>query len=172
MFAGNDTVMGSQYSDMIAGGYGNDMLDGYLGNDFLSGEDGNDTLIGGYGNDSLYGGAGNDSLNGGYGVDFLCGGTGNDTYVHNLNSGIDIINDNQTLTGAVGAGGGSDKLLFSGIRFDQIVAGRNANDLILTSIADKYTLTDCVVIQNYFLGGNYKIEIIGGYDVSYPVNFS
>ncbi|MEN9756579.1 MAG: hypothetical protein RL755_766 [Pseudomonadota bacterium] len=44
MFAGNDTVMGSQCSDMIAGGYGNDMLDGYLGNDFLSGEDGKDTV--------------------------------------------------------------------------------------------------------------------------------
>jgi Ca2+-binding RTX toxin-like protein len=171
MYGGNDTVIGSASNDIISGGYGNDSLSGNAGNDFLNGEDGNDTLLGGTGNDSLYGGAGNDSLNGQTGIDYLVGGAGNDTYVHNLNSGNDVINDNMTVTGAVGSGGGTDTVLFSGLRFAEIVAGRSGNNLILTSVYDSATLADAVLIENYFLGGNYKTEVIGGSDFSQPVNF-
>jgi len=171
MYGGNDTVIGSSFTDIISGGYGNDSLKGMAGNDFLNGEDGNDTLLGGTGNDSLHGGAGIDSLNGEAGIDYLYGGAGNDTYIHGLNSGNDLVNDNITVTGATGSGGGYDSLIFSGIRFDQIVAGRSGNNLILTSVSDQYTLTDCVLIENYFLGGNFKIEVVGGYDASYAVNF-
>ena len=141
------------------------------GNDFLNGEEGNDTLLGGIGDDRLFGGIGNDLLNGQTGIDFLVGGAGNDLYIHNLNSGVDRINDNLTVTGAVGSGGGTDTLQFTGIRFVEIAAGRSGNNLILTSIYDTATLADAVLIENYFLGGNYKIEMIGGSDFSQPVNF-
>jgi Ca2+-binding RTX toxin-like protein len=72
---------------------------------------GNDTLFGSDGNDELYGDAqfypstatgGTDTLNGGAGNDELWGGPNNDTFVFNLGSGYDKINDfnqgNQGLT--------------------------------------------------------------------------
>ena len=173
MYGGNDTVIGSTFNDSILGGLGNDSLNGMAGNDFLSGEAGNDTLLGGLGNDSLYGGAGNDSLNGQLGNDYLVGGSGNDTYIHNPSSGSDRINDVLTVdvSGAMASGGGIDTLQFTGIRFVSIMAGKSGNDLILTSNSDTATLADAVTIENYFLGGNYKIEVVGGYDYSQAVNF-
>lgn len=174
MYGGNDTVIGSNFNDSILGGAGNDSLNGMAGNDFLSGEAGNDILLGGTGNDSLYGGTGNDTLNGQLGNDYLVGGSGNDTYIHNPNSGADRINDVLTvnLTGAMASGGGTDTLQFTGIRFFQIVAGKSGNDLILTSVFDTTALLDAVTIENYFLGGNSKIEIIGGSDYSQAINYA
>lgn len=167
MYGGNDTVIGSPDNDIISGGYGNDSLSGNAGNDFLNGQEGNDTLLGGTGNDSLYGGAGNDSLNGQAGTDYLYGSAGDDLYVHNLNSGIDIINDNQTLTGAVGSGGGRDTLQFTGVLISDILATKaNTNDLLVYTTNDLAdgVLNDYVLIQNYFLGGNYQIELIAAND--------
>ncbi|MET3611923.1 triacylglycerol lipase [Rhizobium aquaticum] len=60
--AGNDTVNGTNGSDVLYGGAGNDKLDGLAGNDFLYGGEGNDTLFGGGGNDLLNGGLGNDTF--------------------------------------------------------------------------------------------------------------
>lgn len=168
MYGGNDTVIGSPDNDIISGGYGNDSLSGNAGNDFLNGQEGNDTLLGGTGNDSLYGSAGNDSLNGQAGFDYLYGGAGNDTYIHNLNSGNDVINDNQT--GAGGAGGGmSDVLQFSGLLLSNIIAIYQANNpnLYVTSysdINDNGVINDGVIIQNYFQGGDFVIERIAGSD--------
>lgn len=167
-YGGDDTVNGSQVNDIISSGWGNDSLKGNAGNDFLNSEDGNDTLLGGTGNDSLYGGAGNDSLNGESGFDYLVGGIGNDTYIHNLNSGNDVINDNMTVTGAVGSGGGQDVLKFSGVAYSDILfLTDGSSNLYVTSISDwygNYSIDDGVMIQNYFLGGDYKIELIAGSD--------
>lgn len=178
MYGGNDTVIGSASNDMIYGGYGNDSLSGMAGNDFLNGEDGNDSLFGGTGNDSLYGGTGNDSLNGQTGIDYLYGGAGNDIYVHNLNSGNDVINDNQTVTGAVGSGSGiSDVLQFSGLPLNNIVASYFVNNKVnlyvssYSDLADNGVINDGVMIQNYFSGGNYVIERIAGSDgIPYYLN--
>lgn len=176
MYGGNDTVYGSNVTDQILGGYGNDSLLGNGGNDFLSGEDGNDTLFGGTGNDSLYGGTGNDSLNGQTGIDYLYGGAGNDTYIHNLNSGNDLINDNQTVTGAVGSGVGlSDTLQFNGVLLKDLHAYTASNnlDLWITSVTDAAdgVINDGVLIQNYYLGGDYVIERIAGSDaIPYYLN--
>lgn len=52
IFAGNDTITGSELSDLIYG---------YNGNDVLYGGGGNDTLVGGGGYDTLYGGPGTDT---------------------------------------------------------------------------------------------------------------
>jgi Ca2+-binding RTX toxin-like protein len=83
MLAGNDTVKGSKYSDVLTG-YG-----------------GNDKIYGGAGDDLLVGGDGDDLLDGGTGADLLLGGMGNDTYVidslddsifENTGEGMDLVN--------------------------------------------------------------------------------
>lgn len=79
--AGNDTLVGSDFSDTLDGGQGDDLLDGRGGNDLLIGGAGNDTLYGGAGDDTLNGGDGDDWLDGGQGYNQLSGGLGNDTYV-------------------------------------------------------------------------------------------
>jgi Ca2+-binding RTX toxin-like protein len=88
--AGDDTIIGSNFSDDLRGGDGNDTLiggaaadrlDGGAGNDLLIGQAQNDTLLGGDGDDTLVGGAGNDTLNGGNGKDVIDAGDGDDTIV-------------------------------------------------------------------------------------------
>jgi Ca2+-binding RTX toxin-like protein len=61
VFAGADTITGSDKADNMHGFAGNDTIDGGDGNDTLGGDAGNDSLIGGLGDDSLDGGAGNDT---------------------------------------------------------------------------------------------------------------
>ncbi len=167
MYGGNDTVYGSQVNDIIQGGAGNDFIAGNGGNDFIAGQDGNDSMTGGTGNDSIYGGAGNDTLNGQSGLDYLYGGAGNDLYVHNANSGNDLINDNQMETGAQGSGGGiSDAIWFTNVAFNNLVFLSDSTNLYITSASDwsDNQVNDGVIVQNYFLGGNYKIELIAGSD--------
>ncbi|MEY2910907.1 MAG: Poly(beta-D-mannuronate) epimerase 7, partial [Cyanobacteriota bacterium] len=53
--AGNDSLVGSKYQDVIDGEYGNDTLTGGEGSDILQGGAGQDTLSGGIGDDVLYG---------------------------------------------------------------------------------------------------------------------
>lgn len=77
--AGNDTVNGTPWDDILneeySGGLndGNETLYGFEGNDILHGGDGDDILVGGAGNDTYY------------------GGWGSDTYVYD--SGHDVIDD-------------------------------------------------------------------------------
>ena len=73
--AGNDTLLGTNFADL---------LDGGLGNDSQSGGAGADTLLGGDGNDSMDGGADADVLNGQAGLDTLLGGAGDDTLTGEL----------------------------------------------------------------------------------------
>ncbi len=155
---GDDTVYGSAYYDIIQGGAGNDVLWGYSGDDLLVGKNVNDRLFGGYGNDSLWGGgsdAGKDTLNGGTGNDFLSGGAGNDRYIHDLNSGVDTINDGKSETGRSGYGGGSDTIQFSGISLANLAAYRpdGSNDLWLATIVDLADgkVDDGVIIQDFYL---------------------
>nr|QIM10433.1 hypothetical protein PlAlph_3250 [uncultured Alphaproteobacteria bacterium] len=61
----------------------------------ITGTDYDDVIYGNGGNDTLYGGTGNDILSGGTGHDRLEGSYGDDTYVWNLNDGIDTISDYQ-----------------------------------------------------------------------------
>lgn len=60
--AGNDTLNGSAFDDVLDGGAGVDNLSGNAGNDALFGGLGKDTLAGGAGNDLLVGGADVDKI--------------------------------------------------------------------------------------------------------------
>ncbi len=90
---GNDTVAGSNESDLIDGGEGNDTMNGLHGDDYLYGGVGDDKLFGGDNNDRLVGMTGNDELTGGVSNDRLEGGEGNDTYYFNYGDGNDTVND-------------------------------------------------------------------------------
>ncbi|MBD2357727.1 S8 family serine peptidase [Tolypothrix sp. FACHB-123] len=57
-----ETIVGSDYADVLIGSSGNNNLTGGAGNDSLNGGDGNDRLNGGAGNDNLNGGDGTDTV--------------------------------------------------------------------------------------------------------------
>ncbi|MDQ1244620.1 MAG: hypothetical protein QG565_960, partial [Campylobacterota bacterium] len=65
----DDTVSGTELSDIMDGRSGNDTLYGGLGDDNVSGGDGDDTLYGEDGDDMLVGGDGSNQLYGGAGDD-------------------------------------------------------------------------------------------------------
>ncbi|WP_299508200.1 calcium-binding protein [uncultured Roseobacter sp.] len=107
--AGNDqlfsieSVVGSDFGDLISGndafntllgGGGNDIVAGNGGVDIIYGEGGDDDLRGGSGDDIVLGGEGNDRIRGGDGLDELTGGTGADSFVFvGGDSGADTITD-------------------------------------------------------------------------------
>lgn len=66
----DDTVLGTDTSDIMDGRSGNDILYAGLGDDNVSGGLGNDTLYGEAGNDHLVGGDGSNILYGGEGTDY------------------------------------------------------------------------------------------------------
>ncbi len=76
--AGDDTIRGNDFANLLSGADGDDELEGYGGNDVLLGGAGIDDLDGGAGDDVLDGGAGNDWLLGDRGDDILVGGAGDD----------------------------------------------------------------------------------------------
>ncbi|WP_445248809.1 beta strand repeat-containing protein, partial [Microcoleus sp. OTE_8_concoct_300] len=115
--AGDNSVTGTQFADILSGGSGADIFDGGLGNDSISGDDGNDSLFGGGGSDTLNGGTGNDTLIGGLGTNVLSGGSGLDVFVFSgtaagggdlittYNVADDVINLNKTGFAAFTTGG-------------------------------------------------------------------
>lgn len=152
--SGNDTLVGTNGSDVLEGGFGNDQLHGLNGHDTLIGGSGSDTLMGGNGNDkldggfdndTLHGGNGNDHLDAGFGDDVLIGGQGNDalkggmgndTYIFNLGDGQDTIHDSL----------GKDILKINGLRLSDVLFTHEGNDLIIDSkISD-----DQVTIENFY----------------------
>jgi VCBS repeat-containing protein len=105
--SGSDNIDGGSGNDVISGGSGSDSIDGGSGNDLISGGSGSDTIDGGSGNDDIFGGSGNDSIDGGSGNDDIFGGSGNDT--------LDGGSGNDDLEGGSGndaldGGSGNDEL--------------------------------------------------------------
>ncbi|MBX9804840.1 MAG: cadherin-like domain-containing protein, partial [Alphaproteobacteria bacterium] len=84
----NNTITGTNDSDIIIGGKGDDTLNGGGGNDIITGGKGNDIINGGSGNDLIVGGGGNDTLNGGSGSDIVLGGSGKDLFIHSVSENI------------------------------------------------------------------------------------
>ncbi|MGL5060469.1 MAG: calcium-binding protein [Microcoleus sp.] len=94
MLGGDDTVQGSENSDLVYGNDGMDFLIGMGGKDDLFGGKGIDLIRGEQGDDNLYGERDADLIFGGVGNDFLFGGKGND-YLNGENG-------NDTLVGGEG----------------------------------------------------------------------
>jgi Ca2+-binding RTX toxin-like protein len=92
-FGGNDTIFGRGGNDHAFGGRGNDLIFGGNGNDHLFGGRGNDALVGEAGRDHLFGGSGRDLLLGGPGKDLLVGGADNDTFLIRHGTDVDTIAD-------------------------------------------------------------------------------
>ena len=67
-----DTLVGTEFSDIIFGEGGNDEIRAGAFND---------TIYGGDGNDKVWGDAGDDIIRGGYGNDKMYGGEGADTFI-------------------------------------------------------------------------------------------
>lgn len=147
-YDGNDNLSGDEDNDYLYGEYGDDKLIGGSGDDYLSGGNGNDTLDGSAGNDSLYGEAGDDVLDGGAGNDILQGSYGNDIYKFGRGSGQDIIQEdyNNSSTDIVEFG--------SNITKDDIELLKEENHLRI-NIKDT---TDSLLITNWFLSSNYRVE--------------
>ncbi|WDE02581.1 calcium-binding protein [Thalassomonas actiniarum] len=137
---GDDYLRGNEGHDQLYGDHGNDLLDGNSGNDLLHGGQGEDALYGGIGDDHLYGNDGNDKLYGGQGEDLLVGGLGNDDYYFNLGDGLELIDNQGSLTDI-------DNIhLGDGILSDNIQIRRVDNDLYITIHAGE----DEIRVQNHF----------------------
>lgn len=145
--AGNDTLEGSRFDNLIEGRSGDDVIEGDNGNDTLRGGIGNDLILGGEmadtllgdgGFDTLQGDEGDDFLNGGFGADLLRGGSGNDL-IYGVDGFDNIYGDagNDTLLAGSSAdrvfGGGGDDLIRGGTNFGGSVdglLGQAGNDTI------------------------------------------
>ena len=142
-FAGNDTILGSDYADVLDGFDGSDTISAYAGDDLVFGEAGYDWVNGGAGNDSIYGGTGNDTVDGNIGYDWLSGDDGEDTiyggadgdvidggYGNDWLSGDD---GNDVAYGGLGndniAGGYGNDVAHGGLGIDT-VAGGYGNDWV------------------------------------------
>ncbi|GFN40591.1 MAG: hypothetical protein YK1309IOTA_2060001 [Marine Group I thaumarchaeote] len=76
--AEDDTILGTNVSDLIFALAGDDIIFGYKGNDCIIGGEGDDIIFGNEGNDSISGGEGNDILKGQSGEDEIVGEDGTD----------------------------------------------------------------------------------------------
>src|SRR6266487_2730127 len=127
-FGGNDTIFARGGNHHAFGGRGNDLIFGGNGNDHLFGGRGNDALVGEAGKDHLFGGSGRDLLLGGPGKDLLVGGADNDTYLIRHGAGVDTIADLQ-------AGDRIDIRDFNFASFQAVLnAGHQAHDDVVINL--------------------------------------
>jgi Ca2+-binding RTX toxin-like protein len=134
--AGNDTIYALGGNDLVIAGAGNDWVSGGAGADALYGDAGNDTLNGDEGNDLMYGGNGDDILDGGLDADTLYGGNGNDSLEGGKGddlmyggNGNDILDwDDGDGSDIMSGGNGRDTIEVDGslTKGDNFVLGRNA----------------------------------------------
>jgi len=92
-YQGNDTILASAGADRVYGDLGDDLLQGNRGNDTLDGGGGADTVHGGQGADLISGGDGDDWLSGDRGDDTLTGGPGADVFHSSGEGGTDWVTD-------------------------------------------------------------------------------
>lgn len=114
----------------IDGGAGDDTITGSNYNDILKGGEGRDTIVGGLGDDTIYGGASDDVITGGLGDDKIYGGAGSNTIYFNKGDGHDIVYSD----------GGTDYLHFNGVSRDELTFASNGKDLIIR-YSDNGTVT-------------------------------
>ncbi len=162
--AGADSILGSEFADILSGGddedtieggEGDDELFGEKGADVINGQNGNDTIKGGPGNDVLDGGDDDDSILGNSGRDVLGGGDGADTMLGN--SGRDTLSGDDGNDSLLGNNG--EDQLFGGAGSDTLLGGNN-NDL-LNGGADNDTLQG-EANDDVLIGGGGADSLLGG----------
>ncbi len=144
---GNDTITGLGGADKLFGGEGADTITGDAGDDFIAGSSGDDTIFGGEGSDFLEGSFGDDKLDGGAGDDHLYGGNGDDTLTGS--DGADFLSGgqhNDELVGGAGrdtlSGGLGDDTLKGGKGNDVTVGGPGVDTVIDTRFDRDRIITD------------------------------
>lgn len=184
--AGNDTIDGGAGNDTMLGGTGDDTYVVNIATDVITElvNEGADTvrstvtltlssnvenlvltgtsaitgtgntldnsISGNTANNTLTGAAGNDTLDGGAGNDMLIGGAGADSYVFGRGWGLDTVQENDATANT------ADRVLFgAGIAKADTGFVRNGNNLEV-SIAGT---TDKLVVQNWYLGTQYQVEL-------------
>jgi serralysin len=126
VFAGSDTIVGSDLRDVLFG---------YGGGDSIAGGGGNDYLDAGAGNNTVYGGAGDDVILASSGQNYLRGDDGNDTLTGasefddiNGNKGDDVIDGGSGGGDWLVGGQGNDRITSHGS--DDILYGNMGNDTL------------------------------------------
>ena len=138
---GNDSLYGASLDDQLIGGAGHDNLVGHEGHDLLIGGSGHDRLQADDGNDTLIAAGGNDTL---------IGGAGNDLYQISRGGWRTVISDLETSPGR----GNADVLKFIDLAASEVTAvGRDVNSLLI-----RFSSTDQVVLSNYFLGADWRVD--------------
>jgi len=169
LLGGNDTYIGSPYTDTVDGGDGDDTITDNYGSNNLSGGDGNDTitgwglLSGGAGNDTLTGGS---TLNGGDGHDILTGITGATTLIGGAG--------NDTLDGGAGDdtlyGDDGDDILYATSGADTLSAG-SGDDLIYLG-AGNHTITGGLGLDRFIVLADQEYAEITDYDYTDRIDFT
>ena len=169
----NDSIEGTNNSDIIYGYSGDNIVQAHGGDDTIFGGAGDDTLIGGTGSDMLLGGAGDDTLyggsetnqdgffnpnisgdtlDGGAGNDRLEGGSGDDIYIFGKGYGDDVIRDYAfDVVGRNNAGFDTIEMLPS-VSPSDVDLRRDGSSLLLTLAGTDDTLT----ILDYFSHNGYS----------------
>jgi Ca2+-binding RTX toxin-like protein len=174
-----DLIFGEDGDDVIYGGNASDCIFGGANNDTIYGENLNDLLVGGSGNDMLYGGADEDTIFGNSGVDQLFGEAGHDTLDGGSgNDHLDGGTGHDTLNGGAGVdtvlgGDYSDRILIRGDEAEtdtidggadydtlEIIAGTGTATLQGFSLAN--TVVETVTSTEAIAGNNQTLQGNGG----------
>ncbi len=158
---GNDTITTGNGNDMVTGGAGIDTITDAGGNNQIAGAGGNDTIILDR-SDPVAASAFTNIIVGGPGDDRIEASAGADTYMYNIADGRDTINDYDPV------GATSDTLAFGArITSPFIAAMTSGNDMVIYgNVPNNPYPNDGIVIENWLLGPEYKIEIISFKDGS------
>jgi Ca2+-binding RTX toxin-like protein len=164
MFAGDDTLIGTAF---------NDVLNGYAGNNVIQGRGGADVLLAGDGNNHVWGNAANAAQGSDDGADVIV--VGNGTNYVNGNAGADVIVAGNGANRVYGGSG--DDVITLGNGNNQ-VNGNTGNDVILVGTGDNVVRggqgNDVITVAlgshagNNILSGDVGDDVIhggGGYDL-------
>lgn len=170
---GADTIIGSQYPDLIFGDSGNDSIDGggsieivvgYVLGDAIYGGDGDDRLLGDDGSDFLSGEAGNDYLDNGDTRGRLDGGLGDDT-LDGVGSDLlySIVGSSLTIVGTTITGNGNDIILprLSASLSSVVVYGNEGDNLLDASASAVPVALNGFGGNDTLLGSPFPDQLLG-----------
>ena len=163
----NDSIVGTNESEVLDGGPGDDTIIGNGGFDTIYGGEGNDSINnnldkgyidGGAGNDTLMGNNSGSTFIGGLGDDIIYSNTGDDVYYFNKGDGNDRIDEqggNDTIY--FGDGFTSENIIFSGYDTTRVkITFNNSEDSIILENAlhsdgkkiEKFVFSDGTVLTS------------------------